>query len=299
MMPVLSISAQRVLSNPLAFLGRVARGFLANQGWLLAGAIAYYTLLSLVPLLILSIILLSHLVEQRLLIDTLAHYLEWLVPSQSSTLLGDVFGFLEKRLAVGTVFLVSLLFFSAQAFSVVEKAMVVIFRHRHVSGKRHVLLSAILPYSFVFFLVVLLLIVTVLAILLQALAGQSIEVMGRSFSFVILSGPVLQLLGLGVVTLIFAALYMIMPVGRTRLSHALFGGFTAALAWEAARHALIWYFTTMSTANIIYGSLATSVIVLLSLEIAASLLLLGAQVIAEYERIGQDPLQTPDVPSGN
>ena len=38
---------------------------------------------------------------------------------------------------------------------------------------------------------------------------------------------------------------------------------------------------------IVYGSLTTSIIVLLTLEIAATLLLLGAQVIAEYERFGK------------
>ena len=36
----------------------------------------------------------------------------------------------------------------------------------------------------------------------------------------------------------------------------------------------------------VYGSLTTSIAVLLTLEIAATLLLLGAQVIAEYESIG-------------
>ena len=35
----------------------------------------------------------------------------------------------------------------------------------------------------------------------------------------------------------------------------------------------------------VYGSLTTAIVVLLSLEIAATLLLLGAQVISEFERI--------------
>jgi uncharacterized BrkB/YihY/UPF0761 family membrane protein len=37
--------------------------------------------------------------------------------------------------------------------------------------------------------------------------------------------------------------------------------------------------------NVVYGSLTTAIAVLLSLEIAATLLLFGAQVISEYERI--------------
>ena len=36
----------------------------------------------------------------------------------------------------------------------------------------------------------------------------------------------------------------------------------------------------------VYGSLTTAIVVLLSLEIAATLLLFGAQVISEYERLG-------------
>jgi len=58
------------------------------------------------------------------------------------------------------------------------------------------------------------------------------------------------------------------------------------LLWELTRHFLIWYFSTLSFVNVIYGTLATAVVILLSLEAAALILLLGAQVIASYERLG-------------
>ena len=45
--------AAQVLKNPAAFLLRTLRAFRAHQGMLLAGAVAYYALLSIVPLLIL------------------------------------------------------------------------------------------------------------------------------------------------------------------------------------------------------------------------------------------------------
>ena len=44
--------------------------------------------------------------------------------------------------------------------------------------------------------------------------------------------------------------------------------------------------------QLVYGSLTTSIAVLLSVEIGAIVLLLGAQVIAEYERIGYEPINT-------
>jgi uncharacterized BrkB/YihY/UPF0761 family membrane protein len=40
----------------------------------------------------------------------------------------------------------------------------------------------------------------------------------------------------------------------------------------------------------VYGSLTTSIAVLLSVEIGALVFLLGAQVIAEYERIDHEPI---------
>jgi YihY family inner membrane protein len=276
------------MRHPAGFAVRVVRGFFANQGLLLAGAVAYYALLSLVPLIILSVILLSNLVEQEVLIDTLSRYLEWLLPSQSSALLGDVSQFLDSRAAIGTVLFASLLIFSSLAFSVLEKAMAVIFAHRHATAKRHALVSAVLPYSFVLFLVVLLLLVTVLGIVVQSVSREGIEFHGQTWSLEWLSGPVIYLLGLGVETLIFAAIYVIMPAGRTRLRHALFGGLTAALLWEVARHSLVWYFSSLSKASIIYGSLTTSVVFLITMEIAATLLLFGAQVISEYEQIGDE-----------
>jgi len=62
----------------------VLRAFRANQGLLLAGALAYYTLLSIVPLLILILIALSQIIDQGELLATLGRYLGWLIPGQST-----------------------------------------------------------------------------------------------------------------------------------------------------------------------------------------------------------------------
>ena len=57
-------AAQHVLRHPWAFVWQTIKGFRANQGLLLAGAVAYYALLSIVPLLILTVIALSHVIDQ-------------------------------------------------------------------------------------------------------------------------------------------------------------------------------------------------------------------------------------------
>jgi Terminase large subunit, T4likevirus-type, N-terminal len=59
------------------------------------------------------------------------------------------------------------------------------------------------------------------------------------------------------------------------------------------RHILLWYFSALSVVGVVYGSLATTIVGLLSLEIASIILLLGAQVIAEYERLQDGDTATP------
>ena len=92
---------------------------------------------------------------------------------------------------------------------------------------------------------------------------------------------------------VLTSIYMVMPVGSLSLRHALLGAVTAALLWEVSRHALLWYFATLSQISTVYGSLTTAIAVLLSLELAATLLLFGAQVIAEYERMGTTGADAP------
>lgn len=261
------------------------KGFQKNQGILLAGAVAYYALLSIVPFLILTVIALSHLISRAELLDTLGRYLEWLVPSQSTALLIDLNHFLANEAVIGVVLLVTMLFFSSLAFSILEKSMTIIFSHRGVVKKRHFLTSALLPYCLVFFLGAGLLLVTLITINLEAMGLMSIEILQWQWSLGGLSRALLYLLGFSAETVILSAIYYFIPVGRTAFHHALLGGIFTAASWEVIRHLFVLYLTKMSQASIVYGSLTTAVVALFSMEIIATLLLLGAQAISEYERL--------------
>lgn len=267
-----------------AFVLQILRNFGKNQGLLLAGALAYYALLSLLPLLILSVIGLSHLVERGVLLDTIALYLDWLLPNVSQGLVDDISAFLNHRGTISLVMLATLLFFSSLAFSVLEKAMGVIFAHRRAAQKRHFLVSALLPYFLVLILTSALLMLTLGATALQTLSYESLEIFGQRWSLEGVSRFLLPLLGITLMTLVLAAIYLIVPVGRVRIAHAMLGGLAGALLWEAMRNGLLWYLGSVSKIGVVYGSLATTVVLLFCMELAAILLLLGAQVIAELEK---------------
>src|SRR5246127_5457444 len=117
---MLSPRVVHILQSPGSFTLCVLKQFKQNQGLLLAGAVAYYALLSIVPLLILIVIALSHVIDQRELLEALGRYLEWLVPGQSQSLVDELANFLAHRDFIGWVLLATMLFFSSLAFTVLE-----------------------------------------------------------------------------------------------------------------------------------------------------------------------------------
>ena len=274
-----------VLRHPAAFTLQVLKAFQANQGLLLAGAVAYYALLSIVPLLILMVIALSQVIDQDVLLATLRRALEYVVPGESRAVLMELKAFLDNRAVIGWVLLITMLFFSSLGFKVLESAMTVIFQHRVEISKRNFLVSLLLPFGYIIFISALLFAGAVVIADLVAIGAENIVLFGHSLSLRGFSHFLIYGGGLIGEILLISAIYYFMPVGGLPAHHALIGGVTAGLLWEVVRFALRWYFETLSQVGVVYGSLTTAIIVLLSLEMAATLLLLGAQVIAEYERI--------------
>lgn len=279
----LSTRAEFVLEQPLRFLLQVVAGFRANQGLLLAGAIAYYTLLSVVPIFALILVGLSQVMDPDQLLETTNDYLSLLAPGQAEALTEQIAGFLENWKIIGIVGFLVLLFFSSMAFTVLENAMSIIFFHRVAIHRRHFLVSAILPYCYLFLLGLGLFVVSLVSSGLHTLDERSEILLGNVFGGYYAVG--IYILGLFGEILLLTSLYLVMPLGRIVFSHALIGGVVATLLWEITRQVLVWYFSTLSFVNVIYGSFATAVMILLSLEAAAIIVLFGAQVIAEYERI--------------
>jgi membrane protein len=274
-----------VVKNPVAFSLRVLEGFQVNQGLLLAGAVAYYALLSIVPLLILIVIALSQVIDQGVLLATLNTALEYVVPGEGRAVVAELREFLVHREVIGWVLFITMLFFSSLGFKVLESAISVIFLHRVEKRKRHILVSMLLPFGYIFFIGAVLFVGTFVIVDLMAIGGEHLVIMGHSWSLGGFSRWLIYIAGVFGEILLISAIYYFMPVGRLTASHALIGGASAGLLWEIIRQAMGWYFGTLSQVGVVYGSLTTAIIVLLSMEVAATLLLLGAQVIAEYERI--------------
>jgi YihY family inner membrane protein len=262
---------------------KVLRDFKRNQGLLLSGAVAYYTLLSIVPLSILALLVLPHFMGEEQLLQTLSTYLGMMIPGYAATLTDQARVFLEHRQVVGLIGLLVMLFFSSIAFTVLENAMSVIFFHRVRIHHRHFLISAIIPYVYIFLMGLGILVVSFIAGAIETLEKRQLLLFGWTLSLEGTAGIALYLLGILGEVIMLTSIYLVMPVARITFRHALIGGITATILWEITRRILVWYYSVLSMINLIYGSFATAVVALLSIEVAAIILLLGAQVIAELD----------------
>jgi membrane protein len=283
-----------VINHPGRFSIDVLKGFRENQGLLLAGAVAYYTLLSIIPVFALVLIVLSSFIETDILLETLATFLMMATPMRTDILITHLETFIANWKVIGIIGMLLLLFFSSLAFTVLESAMSSIFFHRQMKHQRHYLVSAVIPYIYILLLAAGFLVVSLMAGWLHQHSNDTPSLFGIDINMTQTTATVLYTLGVFGEILLLTSVYLVMPVGRLAWSHALVGGIAATALWEITRHILIWYFSTLSFVSVIYGSLATTIVILLSFEFAAVILLLGAQVIAEYERIdhgGVTPLE--------
>ncbi len=263
------------MNTPQKIFLDALRSFQINRGLLLAGAIAYNALLSLIPLLAITLVILSQLFDPAKLLQIISESLSHFAPNQVEIIIDQLNRFISNWRIVGIVGVIMLFVFSSLAFSILESAMQVIFHRRSRMNPRHFIVSIGLPYLYMFALVVGLTLFTLVITLLQTLPHND--------WFTAHSGIMLYLLSIIGEVLVLTSFYKILPAGKVAWSHAVIGGVFATLLWEIARTVLVWYLSTLSLVNVIYGTFATTIIILLCFEIAAVILLFGAQLIAVYE----------------
>ncbi|MFO7994861.1 MAG: YihY/virulence factor BrkB family protein [Marinobacter sp.] len=251
------------------FSRRVLRDFFENHGILLAGGVGYNVLLSAVPLLALLGVLLTRVVEEEQLLEVMGIQAQHFAPAHAGVLLDAVRAFMESRDIIGIAGIPVLLFFSSFAFRMLEDSIAIIF-HRPGNPRRGFWLSAVLPFAFMLVLGIGLLTLTLLFAFVNMFYEEP--------------GLILYLLSFFSVFIMFSAIYKVLPIVRISPRRALVGGLVAAILWEAVRLVMMYYFLNVSFVNVIYGSLATIIVLLISLEVGSIILLLGAQVIAELER---------------
>lgn len=275
---------ERRIPKIIRFASYVLRDFfLRNHGLLLTAAVAYNMMLSLIPLSAVLMVIFSQFIEQERLLQTITSEVALIAPGFTPILTEVLVGFLDSRQLIGWVGLGSLLVFSSLAFRVMEDAIAIIFHRPLPTLKRKFWISALMPYMFILIVAGGLIAVTTVNAIVDALETSNQVIFGFRISLHEHINHVIYITGVLSLVLLFTLFYKLMPVAKISFRLALAGGLTATILWEIVRHLLVAYYTQVSMVNVLYGSMATIIIVLLTMEAVALILLLGAQVIANLQ----------------
>lgn len=280
------------------FAWRVLVEFRHNRGFLLAGALGYNTLLSIVPLLALVVVVLSTVVDHDVLLATINGQVEALLPGRGAVLTEAFAAFVEQRATIGIVGFAVLLFFSAIAFNMLDDAFAAVFHRNRRVRQTHWLRAFVLPLAYVLLIGIAILALTLVMIAFEALPEKGGHWLGIDWDPE-LTTTVAKLLAFFGLILLLGSFYWVMPLAHVHSRSAAIGGFVAASLWEGVRSLMVWYFANLSLVDLVYGSLGTVIVLLLGLEVAAIILLLGAQVIAELERAKSADLKWYETTSEN
>ncbi len=280
----------------LRFTLRVLRRFAEHQGLLLSSAVAFNALLSLVPLMGLVLVIVSHLADSDVLLGIVASAVESAVPRSAPQIMGAIEAFLEQRALASGVGAAVVLFFSAMAFRTTDDALTAIFETTKVKA-RHPVWSLALPLIAMGVVVVALVVLSLLVTVVDMMPLGSFTVLDVELSLAEAYRQAIRFVSFLALVVLLAVFYRIMPGAKVRTRQAAVGGLVAAVLWEGMRTTLAWYFANVSLVGLIYGSLTTVIVLLLTFEVGAIILLLGGQVTAEIvrsEEAGLPWYQAPD-----
>lgn len=269
----MAAAGQRLLtaaSRLGGFFQLVAQRFSRHEAPQNAAALTYTTLLSLVPLMTVTLAVFSAFpVADRMYLMIQDFVFQNFVPTSSELLqqyLSEFSAKASRLTGTGAAFLVAV---ALLMMANIDRALNAIWEVRAKRGfaSKFLIYWAVLSLG-------------------PLLIGASVLVTSYIISLPILSeaassGVGRRLLGLTPVVasaVAFTMMYAVVPNRRVRLPHALIGGVFAAVLFEGAKRGFGFYITQFPTYEAIYGALASVPIFLVWLYLSWIVVLLGAEV---------------------
>ncbi|WP_395946973.1 YihY family inner membrane protein [Caedibacter taeniospiralis] len=247
----------------------VFREYLQKNCLTKASALALTSLFALVPLLMVSISILSMLPAFKNIQGEFQQFiLQNMLPSSGEIVNEYLKMFMKNRAGLPIAAVVVLIFISVMMMRSLEKVLNDIW---HVNKERP-LAQAFLLYWAVLSLGPILL-GTSLGLSSYLLSWQWFDAgLSKAFNF-------LQILPLVFNFVAFTFIYQVVPFTRVKLKHALLGGLLMAVVFDLAKKGFAWYALNLPAYEMLYGTLAIIPLFILWVTISWQLLLLGAIVV--------------------
>lgn len=261
-------------------LGNSFTSFFRNECFYLAASIAYFLIVSLVPLSLLIVALFGYMLGgNQDLYHFLLSRLVGFFPEVTSGITNELRNVVTyKGISMITLFIYG--FLSLQLFYSVEHAMNVIF---NIPKKRHFLLSLFWTVCIVTLVIMFWLLSFTVSSIAGVFSNYSMDIFGMQVGYraAVLVRYVAPFV---LVLLTFTTVYMIVPQVKISLKNAFSGALLVTVLWEAAKHFFTWSVRNIAYIGTIYGSLTTFILFLLWMYYLSCIVLLGGEFVNNLSR---------------
>ena len=256
----------------------------------MAAAISYYALVSLFPL-TLGLIAIMSFIQDAPSAQTITSWVASFLPGSENLVKVNIESVLAVRGTIGLFAVVGLFWAGSAIFGGITRSInrawdVHTDRPLYLSKARQLVMAVLTGLLFLFS--------TSITTFLRAyerfaefnipfadmLAGPFNDVLVSTTSLVILHASSFVL-----VLMVFLMLYKYMPNTRTYWRYIWLGALVAAILFETTKNLFIIYLNTFTNFANVYGTLAPVVALLLWTYLSGLILILGAELSSEYGRI--------------
>ncbi|MDP3879278.1 MAG: YihY/virulence factor BrkB family protein [Dehalococcoidales bacterium] len=255
---------------------RVAQGLGEDEAGDMAGSIAYFAILSVFPLLLGIIALLGFFLPSEAVQMQIFRFFEQYIPGSDQVIERNIRGIIELRGSLGLFSVIGLFWTASGIFGaigrVVNKAWNIrTYRPFYVRKLRDI--GVAMGTSIVFFL---------------SMASTVFSSVIPAIDLPVLDSLTLIVSRLVAFILIFITmllLYKFIPNTKTYWRDVWPGALLAAILFEIARTAFTIYLNNFASYDVIYGSVATVIILLVWIYLSAFIVIIGAEFAFEYGRM--------------
>ncbi len=240
----------------------------------LAAGVAYYAIFALFPF-VLGVMVISDLFTSDVLQKAFLEFVIGNLPGSAAFIESNIVQLVEQREALVVISMVGMLWSSGSIFEAINRVVNRAWNiHRakpfHISRLRHIL--ALLIFGLLFFFSV------AISSGLQIVQEQDLGIPG--------GGRVaLQLTSWMVTGITFLIIYRFVPNCRVYWRHVWLGTVVAATLFELGKVAFTWYLLNYGNYNQVYGSIASTIVFLFWVYLAALILSLGAEICSQYQKV--------------
>lgn len=275
-----------MVKTAILLIRQSLKGFSADEGPRMAAALAYYAAFSMAPLLLIVVAIGGAFFGDDAVRGALDEELRENMGPAAASLIQDMVANARKP-AEGWIMSISGLFLlllgAAGAFAQLQSALDKIWGvdPEVTSGITGAVKTRLLSFSMILVTGMLLLFSMILTTVVQAAGEQLGELSGFPIgAWVGASG----FLSLVVTTLLFAAIFKILPNARVMWKDVWYGGFFTALLFMVGKVAVGWYLGREATTSS-YGSAGAFVVILMWLHYSAAILLFGAEFTQNHAKL--------------